>query len=326
MPGRRAIGVDMGGTKLLAGVVDAELSVHRRVQRTLVGLDQSAVLQTAVEAVQEACEGADEVAGVGFGIPCLIDQRIGRAVIAINLPLADIDFAQVMTERLGLPVFVDNDANLAALGEHRIGAAVGCDHVVMLTIGTGIGGGLILGGRLYRGAIGSAAELGHTVIDADGPPCQGNCPNHGCIEVLASGTALAREAVRLAAERPSSGLAAAAAEGYSLAGPLVTELAHQGDTAAIEALELIGTRLGVAISSFINTFNPQVVVLGGGVMAAGELILAPARAEVFRRALSPSKDEVRIVAAELGAEAGMVGAAALVFDELGGAAAGAGRS
>jgi glucokinase len=327
MPGRRAIGVDMGGTKLLAGVVDAGLSVHRRVQRTLVGVDQPTVLRLAVEAVQEACEGSeDEVVGVGFGIPCLIDRRTGRAVVAINLPLADIDFAQVMAERLGLPVFVDNDANLAALGEHRIGAAVGCDHVVMLTIGTGIGGGLILGGRLYRGAIGSAAELGHTVIDADGPPCQGNCPNHGCIEVLASGTALAREAVRLAAERPDSGLAAAAAEGYALAGPLVTELAHAGDAAAIEALELIGTRLGVAISSFINTFNPDVVVLGGGVMAAGELILAPARAEVARRALSPSKDEVQIVAAELGSEAGMVGAVALVFDELGGAAAEAGRS
>jgi glucokinase len=154
------------------------------------------------------------------------------------------------------------------------------------------------------------------VIDYNGPPCQGNCPNRGCVEVLASGTALAREAVRLAAERPDSGLACAAAEGYTLAGPLVTELAHDGDAAAIEALELIGTRLGVAIASFVNTFNPEVVVIGGGVMAAGELLLEPARAVVAERALPPSRDEVRIVPAELGIDAGMVGAAALALDGI----------
>lgn len=187
----------------------------------------------------------------------------------------------------------------------------------MLTIGTGIGGGLILGGRLYRGSVGSAAELGHTVIQADGPPCQGNCPNRGCVEVLASGTALAIEATRIAAEQPHSALAEALRDGYSLAGPLVTELAHDGDGAAIEALELVGTRLGVAIANFVNIFNPEVVVIGGGVMAAGELLLAPARAEVARRALPPSRDVVRIVPAELGVEAGMIGAAALAFDGQG---------
>jgi len=308
----------MGGTKLLAGAVDEALSVHHRTQRTLAGLDQGALLDLAVEAVEEAREQAGgEVEAVGFGIPCLIDQRSGRAVIAINLPLADIRFADVMAERLGLPVFVDNDANLAALAEHRAGAARGCRDAVLLTIGTGIGGGLILGGRLYRGAVGAAAELGHVVIDSDGPPCQGNCPNHGCVEVLASGTALALEATRLARERPGSALAAALAEGVPIAGPLVTELAHDGDPAAIEALELVGTRLGVAIASLVNIFNPEVVVIGGGVMAAGELLLEPARAEMLRRALPPSRDEVRIVAAELGVEAGMIGAAALAFDALG---------
>jgi glucokinase len=317
MPGRRIIGVDMGGTKLLAGSVDSELSVHHRVQRALVGLNQRAVIDTAVASVQEVRDAIDEsVEAVGFGIPCLLDQRTGRAVVAVNLPLADIHFADVMGERLGLPVFVDNDANLAALGEHRVGAAAGCREAVVLTVGTGIGGGLILGGELYHGAIGSGAELGHTVIDMNGPPCQGNCPNRGCVEVLASGTALAREAVRLAAERPDSGLAAAAAEGFALAGPLITELAHDGDAAAIEVLELIGRRLGVAIASFVNTFNPEVVVIGGGVIGAGELLLEPARAVVAERALPPSRDEVRIVAAHLGVEAGMVGAAALAFDRI----------
>ena len=154
------------------------------------------------------------------------------------------------------------------------------------------------------------------VIDKDGPPCQGNCPNHGCVESLASGTALAREALRLARERPQSGLGRALSEGRELAGPLVTELAHDGDEAAIEVLDLIGTNLGVALASFVNIFNPEVIVIGGGVIAAGELLLEPARREVARRALPPSRDEVRIVAAQFGVEAGMVGAAALAFDGL----------
>jgi glucokinase len=317
MPGRRTIGVDMGGTKLLAGAVDTGLSVHYRAQRTLTGLDQSAVLDIAVQAVQEVRqEAGDEIAAVGFGIPCLMDQRTGRGVVAVNLPLADIPFGAIMAERLGLPVFVDNDANLAALAEHRAGAARGADEALLLTIGTGIGGGMILRGELYHGAVGAAGELGHVVIDKDGPPCQGNCPNHGCVESLASGTALAREALRMARERPQSGLGRALAEGRELAGPLVTELAHDGDETAIEVLELIGTNLGVALSSFVNIFNPEVIVIGGGVIAAGELLLEPARREVARRALPPSRDEVRIVAAQFGVEAGMVGAAALAFDGL----------
>jgi len=185
---RRVIGVDLGGTKLLAGVVDAEFGVHHRAQRSVVGLDQSALLDTAVDAVNEARAAAGaEVAGVGFGIPCLIDQRTGTAVMAVNLAMADIPFRDVMTERLGLPVFVDNDANVTALAEHRAGAARGTREAVVLTIGTGIGGGLILRGELYRGSIGAGGELGHMVIDMNGPPCQANCPNHGCVEALASG-------------------------------------------------------------------------------------------------------------------------------------------
>jgi glucokinase len=318
MPGRRTIGVDMGGSKLLAGAVDSELSVHHRAQRTLTGLDQSALLEVAVDAVNEArLDAGGEVAAVGFGIPSLIDQRTGRAVVSINLALSDIAFGDVMTERLGLPVFVDNDANVAALAEHRAGAAQGSSEVVLLTIGTGIGGGLILRNELYRGAIGAAAELGHMVIDENGPPCQGNCPNHGCVEAMASGTALAREATRMAQERPGSGLAAALAEGDALVGPLVTELAHDGDEAAIEVVELIGSRLGVAISSYVNIFNPDVVVIGGGVMAAGDLLLDPIRETVATRALPPSRDMVSIVMAEFGVEAGMIGAATLAFDGLG---------
>jgi glucokinase len=318
MPPGRIIGVDMGGSKLLAGAVDGELSVHYRTQRGMAGLDQPQLLDVCVEAVEEVRESAEgEVLAVGFGIPSLIDRRTGVARLAVNLPLAEIRFGDVMAERLGLPVFVDNDANLAALAEHRAGAAAGASEAVVLTVGTGIGGGLILGGELYRGATGAGAELGHTVIDIDGPPCQGNCPNRGCVEVLASGTALAVEARRAAAEHPDSALARAQDEGYQLTGPLVTELAHDGDPTARGVLELIGTRLGVAISSFVNIFNPQVVVIGGGVMAAGDLLLGPARATVATRALGPSREEVRILPAALGVEAGMIGAAALAHDAIG---------
>jgi glucokinase len=317
MPARRTIGVDLGGTKLLAGAVDPGLGVHHRTQRTVTGLDQQTLLDVAVDAVTEARESAGaDVAAVGFGIPCLIDRRTGTALIGINTPLADIAFADVMAERLGLPVFVDNDGNLAAIAEHRAGAARGASEAVVLTIGTGIGGGLILRGEPYRGAIGAAAELGHIVIDFNGPECQGNCPNHGCVEAFASGTALAREARRLAAEYPESGLALAQRAGRELAGPLVTELAHDGDQAAAEAISLIGSRLGIAIASLVNIFNPQVVVIGGGVMAAGELLMAPVRAVVAERTLPAVRDGLRIVAARFGVEAGMIGAAALAFDGL----------
>jgi glucokinase len=317
MPARRAIGVDLGGTKLLAGAVDPGLGVHHRTQRSVTGLDQRALLDVVVDAVQEVRDATGtEIEAVGFGIPCLIDQRTGSAVVSVHLPLADIAFGDVMAERVGLPVFVDNDGNAAMLAEHRAGAARGASEAVLITLGTGIGGGLILRGEPYRGWIGAGAELGHVVIDFDGPPCQGNCPNRGCVEAFASGTALAREALRLAHERSDSGLGRALAEGRELAGPLVTELAYDGDRAALDALELVGTRLGVAIASFVNIFNPEVVVIGGGVIAAGELLLAPARAEMARRALPPSRDVVRIVGARFGVEAGMIGAAALAFDGL----------
>jgi glucokinase len=253
----RAIGVDLGGTKLLAGAVDRSLGVHHRLQRTVTGLQQRALLDMAVEAVAEIRESVGaEVDAVGFGLPALIDRRTGKVGVGVHTPLADLAFADVMTERLGVPVFVDNDGNNSALAEHRAGAARGAADAVVLTLGTGIGGGLILDGRLYRGWRGGAGELGHMEIDFDGPLCKDNCPGRGCAELYASGPALVREATRLAAERPESGLARAVAHGRELLGPLVTELAHDGDEAAVEAVELIGTRLGVVITSLVNIFNP----------------------------------------------------------------------
>jgi glucokinase len=317
MPSRLVIGVDIGGTKLAAGVVDDRLQIHQRLQRSMRGQDTPALLETIAAAVQELVNTTQgEIAAVGFGIPSLIDRRSGTSVVAVNLPLTDIRFGALMAERLDLPVFVDNDGNVAALAEHRAGAARGVDHMVLIGLGTGIAGGLILNGELYRGWIGSGAELGHMVIDINGPPCQGNCPNHGCFEAMASGTALAREAQLFASVQPESALGHALRDGRELDGPLVTELAHDGDSAARDVIQLIGERLGVAIASYVNIFNPEMVVVGGGVMGAGEMLLEPARREVLKRALPPSRDNVSIVAAEFGHEAGMVGAAALALDGL----------
>jgi glucokinase len=311
------IGVDLGGTKLLAGVVDPGLGVHFRTQRTVTGLNQRALLDVAADAVIEAREAADtEIEAVGFGIPVLMDQRTGQAVVGVNTPLHDIAFGEAMGERLGLPVFVDNDGNVAALAEHRAGAARGASEAIVLTLGTGIAGGLILRDELYRGSLGSAGEIGHMVIEFDGPPCVGNCPNRGCAEIYASGTALVREAERLGAIRPGSGLARVMRSGPALAGPLVTELAHDGDPAAIEAIEIIGTGLGILLANLINIFNPQVIVVGGGVIAAGELLLGPARAVVAERVLPFLAAHVKIVAARFGVEAGMIGAAALAYDRI----------
>jgi glucokinase len=316
------IGVDLGGTKLLAGAVDANMTVHHRAHRVSRGESQADLLDTCVEAVEEvrsAVEG--EVAAVGFGIPCLIDQERGMAVMAVNLPIVDVPFRDIMAERLGLPVFIDNDANVAALVEQRHGVAKGATEVVMLTLGTGIGGGLVLRGELYRGAVGAAAELGHMVVKADGPRCQGNCPNYGCLEAMASGTAIAREGLRAAEEQPDSALGEALAAGREITGALVTELAHDGDAAARDVLADIGFWLGIGITNYVNIFNPQYVVLGGGALAAGDLVLEPARRVLAERGLRPSRDIAQIVPARFGTEAGMLGAAALAFDAIGSEAA-----
>jgi len=312
------IGVDLGGTKLLAGAVDADLDVHHRAYRLAPASDRQAVLDAVVSVVEEAREAIGEAKAVGFGIPSLFDHARGIAVSTVHLPIRDVAFRDIMAERLGLPVFVDNDANVAMLAEHRFGAARGAQHALLLTLGTGIGGGIVVDGRLVRGALGSAGELGHMVIDQDGPRCQGNCPSRGCLEAFASGTALGRDALQAAHEHPASALGRALAAGRAVTGALVTELAHDGDPTAAAVVRRIGEYLGVGIASLVNIFNPSVVVVGGGVIAAGELLLEPAREVLAQRALSPSKETARIVSARFGAESGMLGAATLALDGIGG--------
>ena len=245
------------------------------------------------------------------------------AVQAVNVPLKDIAFGEIMADRLGIPVLVDNDANCHIVCEARAGIAQGASEVVLLTLGTGIGGGLYLRDEVYRGWIGGGAEMGHMVVEMNGRPCQGNCPNWGCLECVASGSALVREASLAVARRPDTMLGHALEEGRELTGPLITELATAGDPVARGAIETIGRALGVGITNLVNIFNPQVVVIGGGVIAAGELLLAPAREVMLERALSPAKDDVRVEAARFGPEAGMLGAAMLARDVVNGVVTGA---
>jgi len=303
------IGVDLGGTKMLIGVLDG-IDVVYEDREASTGQGEDELVELLVREVNEAKDARPDVTAVGLGIPATIDHDQGLAVSAVNLPLDDLPIRDLVEERVGLPVFVDNDGNVAALAEYLYGAAQGKPNIVMLTVGTGIGGGLVLGGEIYRGATGAGAELGHTVIQADGPPCQGNCPNHGCVEALASGTALGREGTAVAESTPDSALGKLLAAGEKVDGTAVTKAALAGDETAIGVFELIGSRLGVACSSFANIFQPDAIVVGGGVIAAGDLLLDPARREVRERALNPM-NATPILEATLGNDAGMIGAAAM---------------
>lgn len=315
MSGSETIGVDLGGTKMLIGVLGDGTEPLYEQREASTGQTEEELVELLVREVTEARDARPKVAAVGLGIPATIDHDNGIAVSAVNLPLADLAIRDIVSERVGLPVFVDNDGNVAALAEYLYGAAKGMPHIVMLTVGTGIGGGLILGGEIYRGSTGAGAELGHVVIQADGPPCQGNCPNHGCVESLASGTALGREGRAAAESTADSALGKLLAEGKEIDGKAVTECALAGDETAIGVFELIGSRLGVACSSFANIFQPNAIVVGGGVIAAGDLLLEPARREVRDRALNPM-NKTPILEATLGNDAGMIGAAALARAEV----------
>jgi len=313
MSPRRVIGIDAGGTKLLGGVVDEGLVIHHRVHSTWRGADHQETLEIVAEAVEELRAAAPDVEAVGFGIPSLVEWESGVSVWSNHLPIGDVRFRELMGERLGLPVLVDNDANTAALAEHRHGAARGFDHAVLVALGTGVGAGLVLDGRIYRGSRGFAGELGHLVVDHEGEDCPGACPGRGCLEVLASGRAIGRTAERAAQDRPDSALGRRRAQGGEITGALVTELAHDGDAQARAVLAEVGRGLGAGLTGIVNALNPEIVVVGGGAVAAGDLLLDSAREMVSARALPPCA-AVRIVVARFGEEAGMLGAAVMALE------------
>ncbi len=299
---------------MAVGVVDSEQHIHYEGNESSIGLSEDKLVEDLGRELVEARDARPDVLCAGLGIPATIDHDRGVAIQAVNLEISDVPLRDLMGKQLGLPVFIDNDANVAALAEFLFGAGRGARNVVMLTIGTGIGGGLILDGEIYRGTTGSAAELGHVVVQEDGPPCQGNCPNRGCVETLASGTAIAREGKAAAEREPDSALGKALAEG-PIVGKTVTELAINGDPLAAGVVAEAGRHLGVALASLANIFDPDVIVIGGGVSVVGELLIGPARKELESRALTPmNRTPVKI--AELGPKAGMIGAAAMALIEL----------
>lgn len=317
MPPRRVIGIDAGGTKLLGGVVDEQMVVHHRVHRTWRGADRQETLDIFTDAVEEVRAAAPEVEAIGFGIPALVEWEAGVSRWSNHLPLDGVPFRDLMSERLGLPVVVDNDGNASILAEARRGAAQGAQHAVMISLGTGIGGGLWLNGAVYRGSSGVGAELGHVVLQLHGPECPGDCPGIGCFEALVSGNAIGREGRRVAEAQPDSALGRRLAAEQEISGGIVTEMAHDGDELAREVLGVIGERLGFGLVGLVNTFNPEVIVIGGGAARGGDLLLEPARRVISERALPPAREGLRVLPAHYGDEAGMMGAALMAFEWLG---------
>jgi glucokinase len=298
----RTIGVDVGGTKIAAGIVDREGRIGPRLERPTPTGSREDLLAEMDEMVEDLRD--EHVGAIGFGLPSTIDQRSGRAISSVHIPLADLDFRDRMRERFSLPVGIDNDANAATLAEWQIGAGRGTSYMVMLTLGTGIGGGLVLDGKMYRGAVGAAAELGHMVLMYGGEPCGGTCQGHGHFEQLASGRAADRAA------REILGEASGARE--------LVAAAREGNDAALEAMHEIGRRLGAGIGSLVNVFDPELVVLGGGFSSALDLLLDSAREVVEQEALPPGRTSTRIVPAELGNDAGLIGAGLVGFEALDG--------
>jgi glucokinase len=298
---KRVIGVDLGGTKIAVAVVDRSGRIESR--------DEHPTPTHSEDAVVEAIEGAigrlldEEVAAVGLGVPSTVDQQAGRAVSSVNIPLTDVPLRELIAKRFGLPTGIDNDANAAAIAEWQVGAGRGTRHMIMLTLGTGVGGGLILDGRPYRGSVGAAAELGHIVIEHDGRPCQGTCTGRGHLEAYATGRAAESDA--------------RTAFGPDADTHVLLERAHAGDARALEILDAIARRLGSALGTLVNVFNPEAIVIGGGWgEAADEFLLGPAREVMLRESLSPGRELVRVVPAELGPDAGVVGAAFVAFEAL----------
>ena len=312
---RRVIGLDAGGTKLLAGVVDdAGEILFRTVRSWPQDATREDVLLRFQTAVEEARRQVGDIDAIGAGLPANLDLANGAVISSRHLPLVGFAFRDWLAELSGLPVFVDNDATLALLAESVNGAAEGTSDAVLLTIGTGIGGGILTGGRLVRGRHGAAGEPGHMTIVDGGPPCPGDCPNRGCMEVYVSGPALTEMGYEYAAKGPDYNLGRILHANGVLTAADVVGAARSGDAGAYEAFLRMGEKLGVGLVGLVNLLDPEVVVIGGGLgSAARELLIEPAEQIVRERALEPAASTVRIVPAMLGADAGMIGAALLAL-------------
>ena len=315
------LGVDLGGSHISAALVDqAGRILQRRKAPTAVEAGPDGIIAGIVELLREVISVSGvtrrELAGIGLGIPGLIDSSRGLSIFSPNLFWHNVQVVRPIEREFNLPTFMDNDVRCATLAEAWYGAGRGVANLICLTIGTGIGSGLMVDGQLVRGATESAGEIGHMTIEKDGPRC--NCGNHGCLEALAAGPAIARRA-REAIEKGVETVMLAMVGGQPdrLDAAVVTQAARQGDPVAWEIIELAALYLGIGIANYINLVNPELVIIGGGVAQAGELLLAPMRRVVGQRAMKVQAATARVVPARLGEDAGVIGAAALVLERLG---------
>ncbi|WP_435743963.1 ROK family protein [Nocardioides sp. SYSU DS0663] len=305
------IGVDVGGTKVLAGEVDPDGGVRRTARRATPGrrVEVALVEQALTEAVAEVAAGR-RVAGVGIAAAGFVDAVGERVVFAPHLPWRGEEVRARLQSRWDVPVVLDNDANCAARAEATLGAARDEPDFLLVTMGTGIGGGVVLGGRVHRGRNGMAGEFGHMQVVPDGRPCE--CGGEGCWEQYTSGNALVRAARSRVGRVPTALTAACGGDPEALTGPMVTEAASGGDRAALEAFGTVGDWLGVGVANLVAAFDPPLVVVGGGVSAAADLLLDPARAALARSLVgSEHRDLPEVVRAHFGGDAGIVGAALL---------------
>jgi glucokinase len=314
------IGVDLGGTKISAGAVSLDgsrvVGVRSIPTQPELGAEgvvdriNSVIEGVILDTINETGVTRKDIVGIGVGAPGPLDREKGIVVVAPNLGWKDFPLRDRITARFGLPVTLDNDANCATVGEWWLGAARGGRNVVGITIGTGIGGGLIIDEQLYHGSSDVAGEIGHTTIDVNGRHCK--CGNYGCLEAYASGPAIATRAREALAREDTASLLPALVDGQleKITAELVYDAAKKGDGLANEIVRDTARYLGAGIASLLNVINPDVVVIAGGVTRAGEALFGPLRAEVRRRAFNPAVKAARIVAAELPGTAGVVGAVA----------------
>ena len=313
------IGVDVGGTKVAGSLLRGTTLSEATLQATELE-STDALIEQFVSLITEV-RGDEPLDGVGIGVPSVVEFATGKVVTSANIPLADVPLREVLGERLGVPVFVDNDATLAALAEaHDESLQMVARDLVILTIGTGVGGGMVLGGKIYRGATGGAGELGHTLIGLDlsaGVPEPGSFPQKGSLEWEAAGHALDRVAREEAEARPDSALGRRLAAGEPVLGPDAVKAARDGDEAARRMCERWGCRIGIGVANVINTFDPQEVVIGGGGAQAGDLLLAPAKRVARQWVLPGLGGKTTIRLARHGVRSGVLGAALLAEQELG---------
>jgi len=315
------LGIDLGGTKILTAVANSQGKILSRDHSiTPAKKGYEAVIQSILESAHRALEQANiaisALTAIGVGAPGISNPETGILFTSPNLPgWRDVPLRDIMQERLGKKTFLINDANAAALGELYFGAARGARNFIYITISTGIGGGIIIDGKIYGGAIGAAGEVGHMTIDDDGPIC--NCGNRGCWETLASGTALAREAKhRIKEGVGTSILKYAEGDVERVTAQVIHNAAEQGDSLAKELIARTGYYVGVGLANLINIFNPELIVIGGGLSNIGDMLLEPASEVAGERAYKESFQAVRFAFAELGRNSGVLGAAAFALREV----------